>query len=677
MIGAISSRFKSNAQIDASERESAISAAVAQPEPVLIGIAAHVQRCWQEAKSAKDYITPRLLSAQLARAGKYSASQLAAIQEFGGSEEYARITSNKCRVAEAWIRDVFIGQTEKPWTLAPTPKPDLTEDSLMNVRQQIAQEFAAMFAATGTPPPPAAMQDRTSQLAQAEQERVTEVARVAAANMERTMQDQLVQGGWTAAMGEFISDLVTYPAAHFRGPVLRKSKQLKWGESSGAWAPVAEDAIVPEFDRMDPFRCFPSPGATSPQDGFFIYTPSLTRGDLYAMIGVEGFDEKAIREVLEEHGRGGLTDWTNRYAQDAQSVANGEQVKTSGSANVTIDAIEYLGPVQGRQLVEWGMSPAEIKDPDEEYEACVWMIGRWVIKAQLNYDPLGRRNIYKRSYEELPGAYWGFGLVDILEDMQGVANAGLRSLVNSMAFSAGPQIGVNVDRLPPGEEITKMHPLKIWQFNESQTNSNTKAIEFFQPEARSNELLAVIEKAYQFADDFSLIPRWMASGAGSERTASGMSMKMDAANKGLKGVVSNIDMFMSQMLEALFNYNMLFNPDPSIKGDAKVVARGAVSLMQLESLQLRRNEFLIATANPFDSQIVGLEGRAEILRETAKGLQLDINRVVPPRGSLSGQQSQPQPGQPKQGAANIGSGQELMNGAAVTDSFSKNSMTPQ
>jgi len=514
-------------------------------------------------------------------------------------------------------------------------------------------------------------------LAQAEQERVTEVARVAAANMERTMQDQLVQGGWTAAMGEFISDLVTYPAAHFRGPVLRKSKQLKWGESSGAWAPVAEDAIVPEFDRMDPFRCFPSPGATSPQDGFFIYTPSLTRGDLYAMIGVEGFDEKAIREVLEEHGRGGLTDWTNRYAQDAQSVANGEQVKTSGSANVTIDAIEYLGPVQGRQLVEWGMSPAEIKDPDEEYEACVWMIGRWVIKAQLNYDPLGRRNIYKRSYEELPGAYWGFGLVDILEDMQGVANAGLRSLVNSMAFSAGPQIGVNVDRLPPGEEITKMHPLKIWQFNESQTNSNTKAIEFFQPEARSNELLAVIEKAYQFADDFSLIPRWMASGAGSERTASGMSMKMDAANKGLKGVVSNIDMFMSQMLEALFNYNMLFNPDPSIKGDAKVVARGAVSLMQLESLQLRRNEFLIATANPFDSQIVGLEGRAEILRETAKGLQLDINRVVPPRGSLSGQQSQPQPGQPKQGAANIGSGQELMNGAAVTDSFSKNSMTPQ
>lgn len=676
MQGAINSRFVSNAQIDENERRSAVAAVAAQPAPVLIGIAAHVQRCWQEAKSAKDYVVPRLLAAQLARAGKYSASQLAAIKEFGGSEEYARITSNKCRVAEAWIRDVFIGQTEKPWTLAPTPKPDLTEDSAQVVRQQIAQEFAAMFAASGAAPTASEMAARTSEIAQAEQERVSEAARLTTANMERTMHDQLVQGGWVESMGEFISDLVTYPAAHFRGPVLRKAKQLKWSNASGGWAPVAESAVAPEFDRMDPFRCFPSPGSTSPQDGYFIYTPSLTRADLYAMIGVEGFDEKAIREVLEEHGRGGLTNWTNQSTQSAQSAANGEQVKTSGSANVTIDAIEYLGPVQGRQLVEWGMSPAEISDPDEEYEASVWMIGRWVIKAQLNYDPLGRRNIYKRSYEELPGAYWGFGLVDILEDMQGIANAGLRSMVNNMAFGSGPQIGVNVDRLPPGEEITKMHPLKIWQFNESAVGSNTKAIEFFQPETRSTELLAVIEKAYQFADDFSLIPRWMASGSGSERTASGMSMKMDAANKGLKGVVSNIDMFMSQMLEALFNYNMLFNPDTSIKGDAKVVARGAVSLMQLESLQLRRNEFLIATANPMDSQIVGLEGRAEILRETAKGLQLDINRVVPPRGSF-GNQTPAGQGGPEQTGQRIGSGQALQNGAAVTDSFSKNSMTPQ
>lgn len=670
-------RFMNNAQLDAAEKKESATQTPSEPAPVLIGLASHVQRCWQEAKTAKDYVLPRLLAAQLARAGKYDAATLAQIREFGGSEEYARITANKCRVAEAWIRDVYLGQTEKPWTLAPTPKPEMTEDSVTKVRQQVASEFAAAYAATGVTPPDQVMRSRAAELTQAEQSRLIEVARTASAGMEQEIEDQLVQGGWHDAMGEFIGDLVTFPAAHFKGPVLRKKKTLQWTNNGGAWAPSAKESVAPEYYRIDPFRAFPSPGSTSPQDGYFIELIPLSRGDLYALIGVDGYDEKAIREVLEEHGKGGLTDWTTRYALDAQSAATGEQPKPTGSANVTIDALEYHGPVQGRQLVEWGMPIAEIADPDEEYEACVWMIGRWVIKAQLNYDPLGRRPIRKTSYEEIPGSYWGFGLVDILADTQGVANAGLRAMVNNMAFGSGPQVGVNVDRLPPGEDLTKIHPLKIWQFNESQVGSNTKAIEFFQPETKSAELFGVIEKMYQLADDFSLIPRWMSSGSGGERTASGMSMKMDAANKGLKGVVSNIDMkIVSPVIEATFNYNMLFNPDQSIKGDSKVVARGAVSLMQLETLQIRRNEFLVATANPLDSQIVGLEGRAEILRETAKGLQMDVNRVIPPRGSLQGQTPATQEGNQQQATPTQGSGQQLGNGAEVTDNFSKTAMTP-
>lgn len=668
-------RFMNNAQIDAAEKKESALQTPSEPAPVLIGLASHVQRCWQEAKNAKDYILPRLLAAQLARAGKYDATTLSKIREFGGSEEYARITANKCRVAEAWIRDVYLGQTEKPWTLAPTPKPEMTEDSIARVRQQVAAEFAAAFATTGMPPDAQTMMSRSAELAQAEQSRMIEVARTASAGMEREIEDQLVQGGWHAEMSEFIGDMVTFPAAHFKGPVLRKKKSLQWLNNGGQWSPAAQEGVAPEYYRIDPFRAFPAPGATSPQDGYFIELMSLSRGDLYALIGVEGYDEKAVREVLEAHGKGGLVDWTTRYALDAQSAATGEQPKPSGSANVTIDTLEYTGPVQGRQLVEWGMPISEVSDPDEEYEACVWMIDRWVIKAQLNYDPLGRRNIFKTSYEEIPGSYWGFGLVDILEDTQGVANAGLRAMVNNMAFGSGPQVGVNVDRLPPGEDLTKIHPLKIWQFNESEVGSNTKAIEFFQPETKSAELFGVIEKMYQLADDFSLIPRWMSSGSGGERTASGMSMKMDAANKGLKGVVSNIDMkVVAPTIESTFNYNMIFNPDQSIKGDAKVVARGAVSLMQLETLQIRRNEFLVATANPLDSQIVGLEGRAEILRETAKGLQMDVNRVVPPRGAVQNQPPMAPQGAQQQAAPTQGSGQQLSNGAEVTDNFSPTSM---
>jgi len=674
MAGAIdTSRFKSNAQLDAHAAEQATrdSAIAANNQPVMLGLAAHVQTCWQDAKRAKDFVTPRLLSAQRVRAGQYDPAVLAEIREFGGSEEYARITANKIATAKAWLRDVFIGQTEKPWTLAPTPKPEMPEETMSNIKAQVAAEFVTLFAQSGMPVDPAKTAERMKQLTEAEQQRLQEQARDTSANMERAMYDQMLQGGWVEAMGEFLDDVVTFPSAHFKAPVFRKRPVMEWGNETGRWAPQVADKVIPEFERMDPFRCFPSPGSTSPQDGYFIELVSLSRGELYDLIGVEGFSEDAIRMVLDEYGRGGLTDWTAQSDLDTRSSINGEQTRQGQSTNILIDAISYSGPVQGRQLVEWGMDIREVTDPDADYEACVWLIGRWVIKAQLNYDPLKRRNIFKASYEELPGSYWGNALPDLLADMQGIANAGVRAMVNDMAMSSGPQVGINVDRLPANEDLTKIHPYKIWQFNESQVGSNTKAIEFFQPQSNAGTILGVIEKAYSFADDFSLIPRVMtgdASAGSLGRTASGISMVLNAANKGLKGVVSNIDVkIMTPQLEALFNYNMIYNPDETIKGDSKVVARGAVSLMQLETLQLRRNEFLVATNNPTDAQIVGPEGRAEILRETAKGLQMDVNRVIPPRGSVVPQQPMAQPGQ-QQAAPQ--EGKTLADGTATTDNFS-------
>lgn len=687
MAGAIGGgflKFTNNSELDA--RDAAIKAATAQPALVLTGIASHVLTCWQEARRTKQSMVNRILSAQRARTGQYEPNVLTEIRKFGGSEEYARISANKCRVAEAWLRDVFIGQTEKPWTLNPTPKPELNEDSLAQVKSQIAAEFAITFAQTGQGSSAQQISERTAQIAEAEQQRELESARQSAANMETTMYDQMVEGGWVEAMGEFLSDMVTYPAAHFKAPVIRKTRAMKWHNQNGTWSPSVEDVIAPQFERVDPLRCFPAPGSTSPQDGFFIEHITLSRSDLYNLIGVEGFDEKAIREALEEYGRGGLTDWINQSEFLTRARINGEFYQPSNSSNVTIDALEYHGPVQGRQLVEWGMSPAEVSDPDADYEACVWLIGKNVIKAQLNADPMKRRPYFKTSYEEVPGSYWGMGLIDILADVQGIANAAVRAMVNNMAFGSGPQIGVNVDRLPPGEDLTNMTPMRIWQFGESQTGSNTKAIEFFQPQSNVNEVLAVIERAYSFADDFSLIPRIMGGNTEGQigRTASGMSMALDSANKGLKGVVSNVDVhIINPMLEALFMYNMLYNPDQSIKGDAKIVARGAVSLMQLETLQLRRNEFLATTNNPTDNMIVGLGGRAEILREAVKGLQIDPARVIPARETLPGpgQGPAPQQGQPgqqsQQGSPEMGSGQQLTNGAAVTDNFSPTSATSQ
>lgn len=681
-------RVSSNADLDRQEREAQErdDAHENNNRPVLQGLAKHVMDQWQDAVQAKNAVLPRMKSAHQARMGEYDAQKLASIREFGGSEEYARIAANKCRVVEAWLRDVFIGQTEKPWSLNPTPKPSFPPDARDEVERTISQEVAQAYMHTGQMPDPEMIRASRARYMDAVEERLMEEARITTRRMESKMEDQLAQGGFIHAMGEFLADLTVYPSAILKGPVLRKRKMLTWENTGSDMVPAIKEDIVLEWERVDPFRAFPSAGSTDPQEGFFIQHHTFSRTDLYEMIGAPGFDETAIRAVLREHSEGSLHGWLGWMEQhDHERTADDAPYHLERKA-FGLDVLEYHGPVDGRDLIAWGLE--EVEDPDATYESCVWLVGGWVIKAQLNYDPLGLRPFYKASYESIPGEFWGFGIPDVLKDIQNIVNAAVRALVNNMGFASGPQIGVNVDRIPADEDITQMHPLKVWQLADSQfQGARDDAIQFFQPQSNARELMEVIEQFYKFADDFSLVPRYMAGSdnvSGPGRTASGLSMLMDAANKGLKGVVSNIDAgVIKPMLEKQYAHNMIYSDDPTIKGDAQVMARGAVSLMQKETLQLRRNEFLNITANPIDSQITGIAGRAEVLRETARDLEMDVNRVVPPREKfeqMEQQQAQMPPGAAPDGQGAPGggtmTGETLDNGAAVTDNFSQNSMTP-
>lgn len=650
------------------------AALLAQQKPMLVGLAKQVMDAWQQARDAKNAVLPRMRNARRARMGEYAPDKLAAIRNFGGSEVYNRITANKCRVLEAWIKDVFLGQTEEPWTLAPTPQPEIPDDARLAIEQAVGAELAAMFLQSGTAPNAEQVRQMRAMATDIVEQRVRDDAKDTTARMERLMQDQLAQGGFVDAMGEFISYLAAYPSAVLKGPVIRRRKALKWRNGQ----PQVESTLVPEFEAVDPFRCYPAPGAVTPQDGFFIEHVTFSYSQLYDMIGVPGYDEQAIRDVLRHAGNGpgwmGIGNTDNAGSDDGVAAQLKEQ-------NFQYDCVNYHGPVKGRDLLAWGMPKDQVDDPDRAYEATVWLIDRWVIKAQLNYNPLGKRPYFKSSLEDLPGQFWGNGLCDVLDDVQGVINAATRALSNNMSMASGPMVGINSDRLAPGEELSRLQPWAMFQFRESEFgNSSLRPIDFFQPQSNAQELLTVIEKFYQLADDFSLMPRYMAGSdrvAGAGRTASGLSMLMDAANKGLKGVVSNIDLnVLRLMLEQLYMHNMLYAEDETVKGDAQVVARGALSLMRLESLQMRRNEFLNATANPLDSQIVGARGRAQVLREVAKGLDMDISKIIPPDEVLAQQEAAP-PGPQPASAGGPGGGEQLMNGAPVTDNFSPNAMTPQ
>jgi hypothetical protein len=391
------------------------------------------------------------------------------------------------------------------------------------------------------------------------------------------------------------------------------------------------EKLAPEFERVDPFYIFPEPGIENLRDGYLFQHHPLSRTALADMIGVPGYDDDAIRKVLEI---GNGQSWIN---EDVELARDEEQRKYYAFTRPTemFDALEFWGKVSGKMLIEWGMTEEEVSDSAREYDANVWVVGNYVIKAVLNYDPLGEKPYAKTSFIKSPGAFWGKGIPRIIEDLQGVCNAAARALVNNMGISSGPQVEINIERLPPNEDINNIHPWKVWQVLNDPAGSSAPAIRFTQPENNAQQLVAVYEKFSRLADDHSGIPGYVygdmdVQGAG--RTSSGLSMLMGAAGKGIRQVVMHIDSdVVKPIVTRQFVYNMRYDEDESIKGDVEVLAKGAVNLAVKETVNLRRIEFLNATANPIDAEILGLDGRAAILREVAKGLQMPVEEVVPSR----------------------------------------------
>ena len=608
----------------------------ANSQPVVQALAGYIRKTWMSSMMAKQMTAEiKMLKSVRARRGEYDPDKLAQLREQGSSTIYMMLTSNKCRAASSWLRDTLVtAADEKPWTIKPGAIPDLPPNQVEQIMAQAQQEVMNLYAA-GTPPTDQQVRERLLEMKDMAMSHLKDMATRTAERMEVKMTDQLQEGGWQKAFSDFLDDITTFPSAFIKGPVVRKRPKMKWVPAQGGQYQLSvEDELCLEWERVDPFNIYPAADASSVDDGALIERHKLHRADLQALIGVEGYSESAIRMVLEEYGKGGLRDWIyvdmNKASAEGKSTMGVQQ-----NPSQLIDALQYWGNVQGQLLRDWGMTEEEIPDPLMDYAIEAWVIGHWVIKAVLNPDPLGRKPYYKASYEEVPGAYWGNSVADLCRDTQDICNAAARALVNNMSIASGPQVVYNIDRLPQGENITQMYPWKVWQVTSDPMAGGAAPMQFFQPSSLSNELMAVYEKFSTLADEYTGIPKYMtgesmAGGAG--RTASGMSMMMSNAGKAIKQVIANIDENVIRLaIERLYFYNMRYGDDPDLKGDVNIVARGAVSLLVKEQAQMRQNQFLqIALSNPLTAQIVGVEGIAELLRQSAKTLDLNPDNIVPP-----------------------------------------------
>lgn len=681
-LGGILSAKPLSVLLQEERKESLDRATEANSQPIISSLSSHVRKHWEQAKTAKLDVEREMVNAMRAKRGQYSPEMLAQLNSQGSSLIYMMLFATKARQAKALLGDVLLGsKDDKPWTLTPTPDPQIPPEVTQAILSA-AMEVVAQAEMSGVPMSQEEVRQGLRDVKDQITAAIVEEARIRAARAEVKVEDMLAEGGFIDALDQFLDDLPVYKTAFIKGPVIRKCGELKWTpQADGTSMPEVTEVMKPHYERVDPLNIYPSSWSRTVQDGYLIERHRLSPGSVSDLIGVEGYNEDAIKQVLDAYGAGGLHEWLQ--VDSDRALAEQRSRTNLQSDSDLIDALQYWGEVPGKLLVEWGMDEEEVPDQSKVYNVELWLIGSWVIKAALNVDPLHRRPYFGGSYEMLPGAFWGNSVYDTMRDCEDMCNAAARSLANNMGISSGPQVWVNTDRLPSGENITTLYPWKIWQTTSDPMGGTQAPIGFFQPTSNAQELMAVFDKFSTLADEVTGIPRYMAGiggGAGEAgRTASGMSMMIGNANKTIKKTVQAIDFkVIGPAVESAYEFQMRYSADPDIKGDLNVVARGASSLVAKDAAAVRRSEFLQATMNPVDMQIIGPEGRAEILREAAKNLDMNTDRIVPPSSviklkmkmaAMAQQQAAEQAQLDAAQQPAPGGGRKLTNGAPVQESF--------
>ncbi|HLZ24570.1 MAG TPA: hypothetical protein VKQ30_20840 [Ktedonobacterales bacterium] len=599
----------------------------------------------------------RLLKAQRAFKGEYDQTQLYDIRQFGGSEIYSRVIAAKCRGATSLLREVYLGP-EKPWGLDPTPDPELPDNVTSAVQQLVEQEVQGSLAQGGQVQL-TDIRDRIETLMDAARDAAKKKARHEAQKAEDRLDTLLIEGGfYTHALAEFISDIPLYPFGVIKGPVVRMTKSVQWVNAK------AQQVTKPKmfWMRVSPFDIYWTPGVSNIEDADVIERTKMSRGDLNDVMDLPDYNTDAVRSVLQDYGQGGLYDWLD--PTDSERALNENKENPNLNQSNLIDCLEFHGSVQGTMLLQYGMDPDLIDDPLRDYFIQAWLIGRHVIKAQMSPSPRKRHPYFITSFEKVPGTIVGNALPDILEDIQEAANATLRALINNLSIASGPQVVINEDRMDPSQDSQNLYPWKRWYTrNDPVAANNTgsqKPVEFFQPNANTQELLVAYEKWTQMADELSAIPRYVTGSdrmGGAGRTASGLAMLMGNAGKLLQTVAANIDRdVMQPVLEGLYDMVLLTDTSGLFRGDEEIKVRGVDVAMQRETNRQRQLEFLQLTANPIDTQIMGIKGRAEVLRTVAHTIGIDGDGIIPSDDELNAAQraqsalQQGPPGSPAAGA---------------------------
>ena len=487
-------------------------------------------------------------------------------------------------------------------------------------------------------------------------------AMIAAKNMEKQIMDQLQESNASKQLRSTAFEMALFGTGVMKGPFAVDKEYPNWDEE-GNYSPIYK--TVPSTSHVSVWNFFPDPDAANMDEAqYVIERHKMSRTQLRALKKRPYFRGNVIDEVIQQG-----ESYDKKYWEDDLS----DYAPDHGIDR--FEVLEYWGMCDVEMLENNDVEiPEDLKEFDE-LQANIWISNGKLIRMVLNPFKPATIPYMAAPYELNPYSFFGVGLAENMDDTQTLMNGFMRMSVDNAVLSGNLLIEVDETNLVPGQDLS-VYPGKVFR---RQGGAPGQAIFGTKFPNVSNENLQLFDKARQLADESTGFPSFAHGQTGVQgvgRTASGISMLMNAAAGSIKTVIKNVDDYLLKPLgEGMFRFNMQFNFNKDIKGDLEVVARGTESLMANEVRSQRLMSFLQVASNP---ALAPFAKFPYIIREIAKSMELDPEKVTNNmdeaalqaeilKGMQGAMPQQQQAGQPPAGAnpldptgaggGNIGTGQ--------------------
>lgn len=552
------------------------------------------------------------------------------------SRVFIKVTKTKTLAAYGQIVDVLFSNNNFPISVDPTVLPEgVAEDvsfdpNETNVRQAVPDFSPYGYKGDGRELPPGAtfktLQERLGPLTEElsgiqnlnEGPGITPTsvtfspAMIAAKKMEKKIKDQLDESNASKQLRSTAFEMALFGTGIMKGPFAVDKEYPNWSET-GEYSPVIK--TVPSTAHVSVWNFYPDPDAVNMDEAqYIIERHKMSRSQIRALKKRPFFRAKVIDDVI---ARG--ESYTKKYWEDDLNDYDIDQ------GIDRFEVLEFWGSVE-RELLEQNdvKIPAELGAADE-LQANIWYCNGRILRMVLNPFKPARIPYYAVPYELNPYSLFGIGVAENMDDTQTLMNGFMRMAVDNAVLSGNLVFEVDETNLVPGQDLS-VYPGKVFR---RQGGAPGQAIFGTKFPNVSNENLQLFDKARILADEATGLPSFShgqtgVSGVG--RTASGISMLMNAASGSIKTVIKNVDDYLLRPIgEAFFSFNMQFDFDQEIKGDLEVKARGTESLMANEVRSQRLMQFLQIASSP---ALAPYAKFPYIIREIAKSMELDPDKVT-------------------------------------------------